>query len=418
MRKRETIINLVMYLAFICLIMAVLWEKGYLPPGLDSDTSILSAARNVLAREPAEVRRLREQEVVQSEEGHEEFYFRQLNQDEKRAYREMLAGFRAWESDFYLTIAGDEELDRVYHAVLNDHPELFWVRNREPVYKTVYSGQSFCSFSPAYIYGGVDNKEKQDSEEARQIQASMDAAVREIDTLVSADASEYDKAFAVYTYIIDQTEYRESKDDQSIAGVFWKKEAVCAGYAGAVQYLLEHLGVFCIYVEGNTLGKEEGHAWNIVRIDGEYYYVDATNGDQPEFLFGDFASLPWHKTIMMDYLCPFPLEYETTYSPSPLFPVPLCSSTACNFYVLNNGSFDYYDPYSLDDYFKMRIGFGAAVIRFKFTNREAYDAACAYWLDSDQLDDAVQYYMNYNGLGQVEYHYGSLDTLMTMYFIF
>ena len=64
MRKRETIINLVMYLAFICLIMAVLWEKGYLPPGLDSDTSILSAARNVLAREPAEVRRLREQEVV------------------------------------------------------------------------------------------------------------------------------------------------------------------------------------------------------------------------------------------------------------------------------------------------------------------------------------------------------------------
>ena len=69
-----------------------------------------------------------------------------------------------------------------------------------------------------------------------------------------------------------------------MAGIFWKKQAVCAGYAGAAQYLLEYLNVPCIYVEGKTAGSTEGHAWNIITLEGEYYYFDATNGDQPEFL--------------------------------------------------------------------------------------------------------------------------------------
>ncbi len=81
-------------------------------------------------------------------------------------------------------------------------------------------------------------------------------------------------------------EYQTGEDDQSIAGVFWKKSAVCAGYAGAVQYLLERLDIPCIYVDGSTKGSTEGHAWDIVKIGQEYYYVDATNGDQPDFLNG------------------------------------------------------------------------------------------------------------------------------------
>ena len=38
-------------------------------------------------------------------------------------------------------------------------------------------------------------------------------------------------------YIIDHADYIASEHDQSIAGIFWKGNAVCAGYAGAVQYL-------------------------------------------------------------------------------------------------------------------------------------------------------------------------------------
>ena len=59
-----------------------------------------------------------------------------------------------------------------------------------------------------------------------------------------------------------------------------------------------------------------------MRLDGEYYYVDATNGDQPDFLEGDAVDLVEHKTTIYDYLCPFPVEYEENYTASEEFPVP------------------------------------------------------------------------------------------------
>ena len=139
----------------------------------------------------------------------------------------------------------------------------------------------------------------------------------------------------VYTYIIDNTDYVVSDDDQSIAGTFWKKQAVCAGYAGAVQYLLERLNVPCIYVEGDAANSDQGHAWNIVQLNGQYYYVDATNGDQPDFLEGDATVLAEHRTTIYDYLCPFPQEYEMNYTASDEFAVPACTATDMNFYVRN-----------------------------------------------------------------------------------
>ena len=189
----------------------------------------------------------------------------------------------------------------MYHAVLKDHPELFWVHNREKVYKTTYSGRDYCQFSPGYTY----------TEEQRQeITQAMENAYQEVLSQIPDGADDYTKVMTVYTYVIDNTEYVISDDDQSIAGAFWKKQAVCAGYAGAVQYLLERLDIPCIYVEGDAANSTQGHAWNIVELNGQYYYVDATNGDQPEFLEGDAASLAEHKTTIYDYLCPFPQEYE------------------------------------------------------------------------------------------------------------
>ena len=368
---------------------------------------IRSIAKSIISGEPKEVEELRQMEVAQSEEGHQEYYFKQLTEEEQRVYRELLKGIRAREKEFYLTISDDDSIDRSYHAVLKDHPEIFWVHNREKIYKTTYSDSDYCVFTPGYTY--TDS-------EIDEIQTAMEQSFQEVRALIPEDAGDYEKVRIVYTYVIDHTQYQTGEDDQSIAGVFWKKSAVCAGYAGAVQYLLERLDIPCIYVDGSTKGSTEGHAWDIVKIGQEYYY--ATNGDQPDFLNGDAAQLEEHKTIIYDYLCPFPEEYEKTYTPSEELTVPACTAKNLDFYVLNQGYFEDYSWQDIYDYCKMRMDNGAAVVRFKFGSQEAFSEACRELLDDGVVQNVAQYYMKLHGLGQVEYHYGVMDNFYTIYFIF
>ena len=370
---------------------------------------IRSIAKSIISGEPKEVEELRQMEVAQSEEGHQEYYFKQLTEEEQRVYRELLKGIRVREKEFYLTISDDDSIDRSYHAVLKDHPEIFWVHNREKIYKTTYSDSDYCVFTPGYTY--TDS-------EIDEIQTAMEQSFQEVRALIPEDASDYEKVRIVYTYVIDHTQYQTGEDDQSIAGVFWKKSAVCAGYAGAVQYLLERLDIPCIYVDGSTKGSTEGHAWDIVKIGQEYYYVDATNGDQPDFLNGDAAQLEEHKTIIYDYLCPFPEEYERTYTPSEELTVPACTAKDLDFYVLNQGYFEDYSWQDIYDYCKMRMDNGAAVVRFKFGSQESFSEACQELLDDGVVQNVAQYYMKLHGLGQVEYHYGVMDNFYTIYFIF
>lgn len=370
---------------------------------------IRSIAKSIISGEPKEVEELRQMEVAQSEEGHQEYYFKQLTEEEQRVYRELLKGIRAREKEFYLTISDDDSIDRSYHAVLKDHPEIFWVHNREKIYKTTYSDSDYCVFTPGYTY--TDS-------EIDEIQTAMEQSFQEVRALIPEDAGDYEKVRIVYTYVIDHTQYQTGEDDQSIAGVFWKKSAVCAGYAGAVQYLLERLDIPCIYVDGSTKGSTEGHAWDIVKIGQEYYYVDATNGDQPDFLNGDAAQLEEHKTIIYDYLCPFPEEYEKTYTPSEELTVPACTAKDLDFYVLNQGYFEDYSWQDIYDYCKMRLDNGAAVVRFKFGSQEAFSEACQELLDDGVVQNVAQYYMKLHVLGQVEYHYGVMDNFYTIYFIF
>ena len=370
---------------------------------------IRSIAKSIISGEPKEVEELRQMEVAQSEEGHQEYYFKQLTEEEQRVYRELLKGIRAREKEFYLTISDDDSIDRSYHAVLKDHPEIFWVHNREKIYKTTYSDSDYCVFTPGYTY--TDS-------EIDEIQTAMEQSFQEVRALIPEDAGDYEKVRIVYTYVIDHTQYQTGEDDQSIAGVFWKKSAVCAGYAGAVQYLLERLDIPCIYVDGSTKGSTEGHAWDIVKIGQEYYYVDATNGDQPDFLNGDAAQLEEHKTIIYDYLCPFPEEYERTYTSSEELTVPACTAKDLDFYVLNQGYFEDYSWQDIYDYCKMRMDNCAAVVRFKFGSQESFSEACQELLDDGVVQNVAQYYMKLHGLGQVEYHYGVMDNFYTIYFIF
>lgn len=66
-----------------------------------------------------------------------------------------------------------------------------------------------------------------------------------------------------------------SEDVYAAYAVFIERSAVCQGYASAVMWCLDELGIECYIVDSDDMN----HAWNKVCIDGEMYYLDATHDD-------------------------------------------------------------------------------------------------------------------------------------------
>lgn len=86
----------------------------------------------------------------------------------------------------------------------------------------------------------------------------------------------------IHDYIVKNTDYvSTAKYNQDVRSALLNGETVCAGYAKMFKYLCDEAGYDCIYVAGQAYnGKSTGrHAWNMVNIDGEYYWVDVTWDD-------------------------------------------------------------------------------------------------------------------------------------------
>lgn len=64
---------------------------------------------------------------------------------------------------------------------------------------------------------------------------------------------------------------------RSAYGALIEGETVCTGYAKAYKALCDQMGLPCLMINGTQ--DDVGHAWNMVMLDGEPYYVDCTYGD-------------------------------------------------------------------------------------------------------------------------------------------
>lgn len=134
-----------------------------------------------------------------------------------------------------------------------------------------------------------------------------DEVKRVIDEIIDEDMSELEKELAINQYLCDTAEYdmkalenaeendfaevdEEYNDSFTPYGVLLNKTGVCASYAGAFKLLADEAGLECIVVTGDLEG-ELPHAWNKVKIDGEWQIVDSTNNDN-ELIFNALLNLP------------------------------------------------------------------------------------------------------------------------------
>ena len=77
---------------------------------------------------------------------------------------------------------------------------------------------------------------------------------------------------------------------ESNAEILLNGLGVCASYSGAFKLLAEAAGLECIVVTGNLEG-DLPHAWNKVKVDGEWQIGDSTNNDN-ELIFNALMNLP------------------------------------------------------------------------------------------------------------------------------
>ena len=109
----------------------------------------------------------------------------------------------------------------------------------------------------------------------QKYETGVQNAVKDMDV---AGKSDYDKAYAVCKWIGNRKNIKYNLDyakNQSGMYAMVERQAVCAGMTKLCNYMGRYVGLDVIDEEGAT--ATDRHAWNLMKIDGEWYYSDPTN---------------------------------------------------------------------------------------------------------------------------------------------
>lgn len=201
----------------------------------------------------------------------EEYYYGRMPKDKQNTYRAMLAGLMDLSDEILLpqvpTTDGNWLYD-VFFQLRLDHPEIFWAVGFK--YRH-YKDSPNLILIPEYIF---------DKNKIREHKKALHARVEKL-VRPAAKFSEWDKEKYVHDFICENIRYDKLKKPYSheIIGPLGHGVGVCEGIAKSVKILCDALGVWCVIaICGNNpeKGIKYRHTWNIVRINGQYYHLDAT----------------------------------------------------------------------------------------------------------------------------------------------
>ena len=292
------------------------------------------------------------------------YAFGKLSEEEQQVYLEILEALVDFRENVRLSSCDKELISRVFQCVLNDHPEIFYVEGYSYTEYTLGDILKKITFTGSYSFG---------PEEVAQKQEQIDVYVNQCLAGMPKDADEYEKVKYIYEYLIHHTDYDASaQDSQNICSVFLEHRSVCQGYAKATQYLLNRAGIFATLVLGRVVGGE-GHAWNLVRIDGAYYYLDTTWGDASYQAVGGSEYLGEKiPTINYDYLCVTTEQMEETHTPDNVVELPSCTAIAANYYVREGAYFTEWDEEKIEKIFEDSYEKGEAYVTLKCEGPDVY----------------------------------------------
>lgn len=164
-----------------------------------------------------------------------------------------------------------EAFKQDYCNIINDFPEFYYVSSS---FEWSSIGNKVTKVFPCYSMSFDEWKNsdiifRQGTEKAlSNIDSSMD---------------DMQKALVLHDYILNNSIYADDEKDiaHSAWGFFYNGRVVCAGLTLAYSYLLHQVGIESEYV----FTEKKAHAWNAVKINGNWYNVDLTFDGQT--IFGD-----------------------------------------------------------------------------------------------------------------------------------
>ena len=344
-----------------------IWEKDDLTSGLH--TTISKEGNDAVLSEDAD------------EDAQQEYHYAydQLDAQEQAVYREIVNTIETRAEKTELSTTDLSAMERAYQAVRYDHCEFFWLKK---ISYGTYSNRkdeiTKIEFSPEY---SMDEEMQQD------LQTKIDADANRMLEDAPYDGSDFDKVLYVYNTLIEEVDYDKSADNnQNLISTFITHHTVCQGYAYGAQYLLNRLGIPCTTIEGET--EDGNHSWNLVMMDGDYYYIDLTWGNsQFTYYLNDEDSKLSEKFIDYTFMGADSETILKTRTPSEEIPLPQCSAQDDNYYVHEDLYVPEWDADLIGNKIKEAYNDERDSVQIKFSNEELYEQAMQYFLEDYHIMD-------------------------------
>jgi len=241
------------------------------------------------------------------------YYYELLNKEGQKAYYAMKEGLLNLQDEIQVPFLDKKSLSDIYFMIRMDCPKIFYTVTFSYKY---YDNSSFVILCPVYLFDKSKIKE--------HIQA-MDARVKKL-ARQAENMNEKEKEQYIHDFLVQNVKYDKLKKEYSheIIGALGNGVAVCEGIAKAVKVLCDSLNIWCIIVLSDN-NPEKGikyrHAWNIVKIGGVYYHLDATFDN----------TLTKGDVLRYDYYNLADKQVFRDHEPS-IWPVPTCSDAEHFYY--------------------------------------------------------------------------------------
>ncbi len=235
------------------------------------------------------------------------YYRTQLTPKEQAAYDALVRELAHRHEEPILPSVSSREMDRIWHAVNFDFPDLFYVDFTQVVYLLSADG---VRLRVQYLMSreqALSTKRRIEQAAARILAPTRGCTPEKTEELL------HDAIVRQCTYS-DQTTH--PLNAHNLIGPFLEGRCVCEGYAKAFQYLADLVKLPCITVTGTAFShahSAEGHAWNLVKLGDRTYHVDVTFDRQIET-----------DRISRAYFNLSTEEITYDHIPSPEFSLPAC----------------------------------------------------------------------------------------------